>query len=96
MISHIAICISMDETTPFDGYLQINKGCFGIIRSVQLGTKSARTCRKILYFLSTIIFLCTFYVLNDATPFIKYFQLRSQEINKTSSFSLTFRYYPEY
>lgn len=39
MISYIAMCISMDETTPFSGYLQINKGCIGIAGSVQLGTK---------------------------------------------------------
>ena len=37
MISYIAMCISMDETTPFSGYLQINKGCIGIAGSVQIG-----------------------------------------------------------
>ena len=46
MISYIAMCISVDETTPFSGYLQINKGCIGIAGSVQLGTKSACTCHN--------------------------------------------------
>ena len=46
MISYIAMCISMDETTPFSGYLQINKGCIGIAGNVQLGTKSACTCHN--------------------------------------------------
>ena len=39
MISYIAMCISMDETTTFSGYLQTTKGCIGITESVQLGTK---------------------------------------------------------
>lgn len=103
MISHITICISMDETTPFDGYLQINKGCIGITGSVQLGTKSACTCRKILYFhLDNNIYmhlLC----LKWCNALYKVFPVEKSG-NKyitsacfaTSSYSLTFLFYPEY
>ena len=36
MITYIAMCISMDGTTPFGGYLQRNRCCIGITELLYL------------------------------------------------------------